>query len=46
MNILLGNFSTEVGEEIIFKLTVGSYGLQEIINGNGIRVLNFTTLKI
>jgi hypothetical protein len=45
MNILLGDFSAQVGREDIFKLTVGNGGLHETGNDDGVRVIKFVTLK-
>jgi hypothetical protein len=45
MKILLEDFSTKVGREDIFKPTIWNEGLQEIINNNGVRVVNFATFK-
>jgi hypothetical protein len=46
MEILLGDFSAKVGREDIFKPTIGNESLHEIINDNGIRVVNLITYKI
>jgi hypothetical protein len=45
MKILLGDFSTKVGRENIFKLTVGNESFHEVNNYNGVRVVNFATSK-
>jgi hypothetical protein len=45
MKILLGDFNAKVGREGIFKLTIGNESLNEIINDNGVRVVNFATAK-
>jgi endonuclease/exonuclease/phosphatase family metal-dependent hydrolase len=45
MKILLGDFSTEVDREDIFKPTVGNKSLHELSNGNGVQVVNFATSK-
>jgi hypothetical protein len=45
MKILLGYFSAKVGREDIFKLTVGHKSLHEIVNDNGVRLVNFATSK-
>jgi hypothetical protein len=45
MKILLGDFNVKVGRENIFKPTIGNEGLHEIINDNGVRVVNFATSK-
>jgi hypothetical protein len=45
MKILLGDFSTIVGREYIFKPTDGNESLHEISSGNGVRVVNFATSK-
>jgi hypothetical protein len=46
MNILLGDFNAKVDREDIFKPTTGNESLHEICHDNGVRVLNFATLKI
>jgi hypothetical protein len=44
MKILL-DFNTKAGWEDIFKLTNGNESLHEIINDNGVRLVNFATSK-
>jgi hypothetical protein len=46
MKILLGDFNAKVGREDIFKPIIGNESLQEVINDNGARVVNFATSKI
>jgi hypothetical protein len=43
MKILLGDFSTKLCREDIFKPTVGNESLHEI--DNGVRVVNFATCE-
>jgi hypothetical protein len=45
MEILLGDFNAKVGREDIFKPTIGNESLHETSNYNGVRVVNFATLK-
>jgi hypothetical protein len=45
MKILLGNFNVKLGRENIINPTVGNGSLHEISNGNGGRVVNFSTSK-
>jgi hypothetical protein len=45
MNILLGDFNAKVGREDIFKRTIWNESLHEIINDNGVRLVNFATSK-
>ncbi|PNF34951.1 hypothetical protein B7P43_G18172, partial [Cryptotermes secundus] len=45
MKILLGDFNAKVGREDIFKPTIGNESLHDISNDNGVRVVNFATLK-
>jgi hypothetical protein len=45
MKILLGDFNTKVGREVIFKPTIGNEGLHQESNGNGVRIVNFATSK-
>jgi hypothetical protein len=45
MENLLGDFNANVDKEDIFKLTIGNESLHKISNGNGARVVNFTTYK-
>jgi hypothetical protein len=45
VKILLGDLSTNVGSEDIFKTTIGKESLHEISNGNVVRVVNFATSK-
>jgi hypothetical protein len=45
MKSLLGDFSSNVGREHIFKPTIGNELLQEISNNNGDRVVNFAKSK-
>jgi hypothetical protein len=41
--MLLGDFSAKAGRKDIFKPTTGYESLHEIINDNGVRVVNFAT---
>jgi hypothetical protein len=43
--ILLGDFNDKVGMEDIFKPAIGNESLREIINDNGVRLVNFATSK-
>ena len=45
MKILLGDFSTKVGRENIFKPTIGNESLHEDSNDNGLRIVNFAKSK-
>jgi hypothetical protein len=45
MKILLGYFSAKVGREKIFKPTTGNKSLHEIINDNGVWLVNFAASK-
>jgi hypothetical protein len=45
VKVLGGDFNAEVEREDIFKPTIGNESSCEISNDNGVRVLNFTTLK-
>jgi hypothetical protein len=45
MKILLGDFNAKVGREGIFKQRNENEKLNEISNGNGVRVVNFATSK-
>jgi hypothetical protein len=45
MKILLGDFSAKVGREDIFKPIIGNESFCEANNDNGVRVVNFVTLK-
>ena len=45
MKILLGDFSTKVGRENIFKPTIGNESLHQDSNDNGVRLVNFATSK-
>jgi hypothetical protein len=45
MKIFLGDFNAEVGREDIFKPIIGNESLHEASNDNGVRVVNFSTLK-
>jgi hypothetical protein len=42
---LLGDFNAKVGREDIFKPIIGTESLPEASNYNGVRVVNFATLK-
>ena len=46
MKILLGNFTANVGREIIFKQTIRNDSLHHDSNDNGVRIINFATSKI
>jgi hypothetical protein len=45
MITLIECFSAKVGIEDIFEPTIGNESLQEIIDENGVRVVNFATFK-
>jgi hypothetical protein len=45
MKNMLGDFNAKVGREDIFKPIIGNESLHEASNGNGVRVVNFTTSK-
>jgi hypothetical protein len=45
MKILLEAFNAKVGREDIFKPIIGNESLHEAKNDNGVRVVNFATLK-
>jgi exonuclease III len=45
MKTLLGNLNTKVGREDIFKPVIGNESLHKASNDNGVRVVNFATLK-
>jgi hypothetical protein len=45
MKILFGDFNVKVGMEDIFTQTLRNETLHEISNDNGVRVVNFATLK-
>jgi hypothetical protein len=45
MKILLGYFNAKVGREDIFKPIIGNESPHETSNDNGVRVVNFATLK-
>jgi hypothetical protein len=46
MKILLGDFNAKLGREDIFKPIIGQESLHQDSNDNGVRLLNFATLKI
>jgi hypothetical protein len=43
MRILLGEFTTKLGREDIFKPTVGNESVHQDSNDNGVRIVNFAT---
>ena len=43
MKILLGDFNAKLGESDILKRTIGTEGLHNYSNGNGVRIVNFAT---
>jgi hypothetical protein len=45
MKILLGVFNAKVGKEDIFKPIIDNESQHEASNDNGVRVVNFATLK-
>jgi hypothetical protein len=45
MTILLGDLSAKVGRKDIFKPTIRNESLYEISSDNGVRIVNFATLK-
>jgi len=44
--MLLGDFNAKLGRENIFKPTTGQESLHQDSNENGVRLVNFATLKI
>jgi hypothetical protein len=45
MKILFGDFSSKIGREEIFKLTIGNENLHKISIDNGVRVVNVAMSK-
>jgi hypothetical protein len=45
MKILLGDFNATLGREDVFKPIFGNESLQQDINDNGVRIVNFATSK-
>ena len=45
MKILLGDFNAKVETENIFKSTIGNESLHHDSYNNGVRIINFATLK-
>jgi hypothetical protein len=45
MKILLGVFNAKVAREDVLKPAIGNDSLPQIINDNGVRVVNFDTSK-
>jgi hypothetical protein len=45
MKILLGDSNAKVRRKDTFKIIIGNESLHEASNGNGVRVVNFATLK-
>jgi hypothetical protein len=45
IKILLGDFNAKLGREDTFKPTIGNESLHEDSNDNGVRIVNFATLK-
>jgi len=45
LKILLEDFNAEVGRENIFKPTIGNESLHQDSKDNGVRIVNFATLK-
>ena len=45
MTIILGDFNVKLGEEDIFKPTIGNESLHHDYNDNGVRIVNFAISK-
>jgi hypothetical protein len=45
MTILLGEFNAKLGREDIFKPIIGNDSLNQYGKNNGVRIVNFVTLK-
>jgi len=45
MKILLDDFNAKLGEEFIFKPTIGQESLHQDSNDYGVRLVNFATSK-
>jgi len=46
MKILLVDFNTKLGSEVIFKPTIGSESLHQVSNDNGGRIVTLPHQKI
>jgi hypothetical protein len=45
MTLLLGDYNAKLGREDIFKPTTGNDSLHQDSKDNGVRIVNFATLK-
>ena len=45
MKILLEHVNAKLGREVIFKLIIGNESLHKESNDNGVRIVEFATLK-
>jgi len=45
MKILFEDFNANLGDEDIFKRTIGNKSLHQDSNDNGVRIVNFLTSK-
>jgi len=43
--IILGDINAKVGNELIFKPTIGHYSLHEVTNNNGLNLIDFASSK-